>query len=272
MMLELEQLTDCQFVFPQEEDKEKSIIKAHKLFLAFASPVFNKMFYTFSYNENEYNTVEILDITSENFALFLKYVYLHEIEFTQCNEAIELYRIAHKYEVPGLEKICEDYIIANTGPDQACSVRSFAELHDNAKIKDKAEDVIVRETEQVLVSQDFLEAQIDTVEFIMKCENLNVQGEGLLFEALNKYAIKNGYSSKDVDGMLKEIRFLTIGVEEFNEKVMWSGLVTDTEKLAILNTKLSENRAVYRYPEGFSRNLNVRMRRDDNVRERRRNN
>lgn len=260
-MLELEQLTDCQFVFPNEVDPEKSTIKAHKLLLAFASPVFNAMFYTFSYNENEYNTVEISDFTSEGFALFLKYVYLHEIELTGFDEATEIYRIAHKYEVLGLEKICEDYIIANTRPEKACTSHGFGEFHGNTRIKDKAIDVIVKETEQVLASQDCIEAEVDTVEFIMKCDNLNVQDEMVLFEALDKYTIKNRLNRKSngIDGMLKQIRFLTMDVKEFNEIAMHSTLLTGMEKLAIINNILSEKWPAFAYPEGFSRNLNMRL-------------
>lgn len=261
IMLELEQNTDCQFIFPNEEEKdgeEKSIIKAHKLQLAFASPVFNAMFYSFDYNEDRDNIVEILDYSIETFVLFLKYVYLHQIELTRLDEATEVFSIAHKYEVPCLEKICEKYIIANICPEQACSVFSFAKLYNNTKIMVKVIDVITKETEKVLKCQDFLEAQLETVEFIMRKEDLKVESEIVLLEALEKYTIKNKLGRKTVDKMLKQIRFLTLSVEEFNERVMRSRLLTDTEKLAIINNILSENSPAYAYPKGFSTYLTKR--------------
>ncbi|XP_063709292.1 BTB/POZ domain-containing protein 6-like [Culicoides brevitarsis] len=248
IMLELEQLTDCEFIFPEEEDPEKGIIKAHKLILAFASPVFHSMFFTFG-NERD-NKIEIPDCSAESFALFLKYVYLHELTLVSIYDATEVYKIAHKYEVLSLQKLCEEYIVEAMTPNEACSAMRFAKFIENEEIKKKSEQMIVENTVEVLNSQDFLETNVETVEFIVKCEKLKVE-EIILFEAVEKYARSHKLARHQMENVVQNIRFLTMSKKEFNDRAMRSNLLTYMEKLAILNNILSEYLPTYAYPEGL---------------------
>ena len=97
-MLTNQVLTD---VTLKVKDKE---FKAHKLILAAASPVFDAMFKEGT-REHQESCVNILDIDSDVFDVFLRYLYSGQVD--QLDEMVsDLLAAADKYEVQPLKEVC----------------------------------------------------------------------------------------------------------------------------------------------------------------------
>ena len=68
---ESEEFSDCSFIFPKEPGK---VIKGHRLVLAAASPILNKLFQDSQTQSNEGCVIEIKDVESTVFKNFLRLI------------------------------------------------------------------------------------------------------------------------------------------------------------------------------------------------------
>ncbi|XP_065204215.1 speckle-type POZ protein-like isoform X1 [Planococcus citri] len=99
---------------------------AHKSILASRSPVFEAMF-IHDMQENRSNEVNISDIRSEVFDAFLQYMYTDKTP--NCKLVTELFVVADKYQVEGLQVLCEEIILKELSPGNAIDLLLFADLH-----------------------------------------------------------------------------------------------------------------------------------------------
>nr|XP_036233606.1 BTB/POZ domain-containing protein 3 isoform X1 [Bactrocera oleae] len=95
-------LADCEFVVGDSPNEEPKRFLCHKMILATASEVFERMFYSeFKVN----GPVHITEVDPKSFERFLRYVYIYEIETEQSlslEELGELFYLADKYMMQDL--------------------------------------------------------------------------------------------------------------------------------------------------------------------------
>ena len=133
-MLTNQTLTD---VTLQVKDKE---FKAHKLILAAASPVFEAMFKEGT-KEHEDNYVNIEDIDSDVFEVFLRYLYSGQAE--NLDEMVsELFAAADKYDVQPLREICIHHMVKNISVNNAVNMLVLADRYNVEPIKLQAQKFI----------------------------------------------------------------------------------------------------------------------------------
>ncbi|XP_018793060.1 PREDICTED: BTB/POZ domain-containing protein 3 isoform X1 [Bactrocera latifrons] len=95
-------LSDCEFLVGDSPDKEPQRFRCHKMILASASEVFERMFYS------EFNVdgpVRVIEVDAKSFERFLRYVYIYEIETEEnlsLKELCELLYLADKYMMQDL--------------------------------------------------------------------------------------------------------------------------------------------------------------------------
>ncbi|XP_065207910.1 speckle-type POZ protein-like B [Planococcus citri] len=98
----------------------------HRSILAARSPVFEAMF-KHDLQENRLNKVNISDIRSEVFEEFLLFMYTDK---TPNREIVtELFVVADKYQVEGLQELCEEIILEELSAENAINLLFFADLH-----------------------------------------------------------------------------------------------------------------------------------------------
>ena len=111
-------------------------LKAHKLILAAASPVFEAMFKEGT-KEQLNSCVIIEDIDSDIFEVFLRYLYSGEVD--QLAEMyLELFAAADKYDVQSLRKTCIQHMAKNISVDNTLDVLALAERHSIEPLKSLA--------------------------------------------------------------------------------------------------------------------------------------
>jgi len=101
--------------------------KAHKLILAAASPVFKAMFKEGT-KEHQENYVNIQDIDSAIFEVFLRYLYTGQVDKLD-GMCLDLFAPADKYDVQPLREICIRHMATNISVDNAVNVLILAERH-----------------------------------------------------------------------------------------------------------------------------------------------
>lgn len=136
-------------------------IPAHKVILSMRSPVFRAMFHS-SMSEAASSEVFIPDFDTEVVRQFVRYIYESKLP----KESLERYCddllvIACKYQVPGLQSLCEKHFAAilDSGlvHDKICSILHLAELHLLHTLKEQALGYIKRHAPQVVDTDGFLE-------------------------------------------------------------------------------------------------------------------
>ena len=115
--------------------KEKEL-KAHKVILAAMSPVFEAMFQE-GYKEHEDNYVNIEDMDSDVFEVFLRYLYSGQVDKLE-----EMFTVlladADKYDVQPLREICIQHMPKNISVDNAVDVLALADRHSVESVKSLA--------------------------------------------------------------------------------------------------------------------------------------
>lgn len=108
-------------------------IPAHKIILASASPVFEKMF-SHKMKENITNVVEIKDADPDDFKEMLSYIYTGEIKNLE-TMAFGICKLANKYDIPKLLSICEESLQQFLSVDNVVSTLELADQHNSVDLK-----------------------------------------------------------------------------------------------------------------------------------------
>ena len=110
--------------------------KAHKYILSLQSDVFKAMF---SYNmaENDSCMVKIDDFDAQVIENMLQYIYTCTTPNLP-KLALELFKVAHKYEIHGLKFKCEEYLIFNLNRQNVIDILELARIYDLKSVKNVA--------------------------------------------------------------------------------------------------------------------------------------
>lgn len=130
--------SDFKFIF--NEDKE---LQAHKAVLAAASPVFWRMF-TIDMKEAQKNTCNVEGFSFEIFEHFLRFVYGGKLPENIIYLSVELFKIAHYYEVQQLMNISKENILLSLDVTNAIMIHEIAHQYELKYILGCAWEVVKR--------------------------------------------------------------------------------------------------------------------------------
>ena len=229
-------MSDIKFAFPNEQ-----IIPAHKYVLAISSPVFFAMFYGGLAEQGE--TVDITDCDPDVFLQFLRYLYCDDTSFRDVNNAIEVWHLADKYDLPSLAEECLDFVEAAVEPLNAFRVIPCARQFNQKYLESVCWDIIDYNAEEIIVNESFVELKHAHLHSFLERSSLCVK-EASLFKAVDLWAAKRcEESNMAVDGtnkrsvlsedLLKLIRFSLMSPEEFSEIVLPTDILLTTEVIDV---------------------------------------
>ncbi|XP_055389899.1 uncharacterized protein LOC129618896 [Condylostylus longicornis] len=191
IIFETEQWSDCRFLVGTEPNQE--FFSGHKLILAMASPVFERMFY--GNLPDKTDPILIPDVAPDAFRGMMEYIYTDKIKIDSFEKACELCYVAKKYILPHVVKQCTSYLFQDLNPTNVCRAYEFAKLFEEPSLKHRCLQIISRRTKEILADESFMEVELSTLLAIFSLDQLNIESELDLFKALNDYAIKHGYVS-----------------------------------------------------------------------------
>ena len=230
-------MSDIKFAFPNEQ-----IIPAHKYVLAISSPVFFAMFYGGLAEQRE--TVDITDCDPEVFLQFLRYLYCDDTNFRDVNNAIEVWHLADKYDLPSLANECLNFVEAAMSPLNAFQLIPFARrFYNHEGLENVCWKIIDYNAQEIVVHESFLDLKHEYLLPFLQRSSLRVK-ETSVFKAVDRRAAKRcEESNMTVDGankrsalgedLLKLIRFSLMSPEEFSELVMPTEILLTTEVIDV---------------------------------------
>lgn len=187
-LLHSEKWADCRFLVGTPPNQR--IISGHKLLLAMASPVFERMF--FGNLPDKTDPIIIPDVQPEAFEAMLEYIYTDRITIGSFDKACELCYVAKKYMLPHVVTRCTHFLWADLSPKNACRAYEFAKLFDEPRLMQSSMDLIAANTREVLSDPSFLDIEVSTLMAILDQHRLNIDSELDLFNCLLKFASERG--------------------------------------------------------------------------------
>ncbi len=181
-------LSDVKFVVPVStgESESKKVIPAHKFVLAISSPVFFAMFY--GQMAETTDSIELPDCEYESLLELFRYLYSDEVKLSGSNVMQVLY-LANKYMVPSLAGKCNEYLRGNLKTSNVFCILPHAQKFEDKDLEDRCWEVIEKQTEEAVTSDEFVTVERSLVETVVKRERLNVK-EVELFKAVDRWATK----------------------------------------------------------------------------------
>lgn len=224
-------LSDVVFIVGTERD----LVHAHKFILSCSSIVFDKMFFgALPICSQE---VEIPDIETVSFKNMLTYLYTDQVLLKPDNVTMTLY-CAKKYAILGLEQHCVEFLKNNLNTNNAFVLLSQAHFFDADELADHCVSLIMRRTYACTKSESFVDVDIDTLEYILKREILEIR-EYFLYKALVVWAnveCDRNELCKNVENRRKVLKHLPklinysfMSIKEFNKGPAKDGLLDEED-------------------------------------------
>ncbi len=234
-----ELLSDVKFVVrvsTGESESIKKVIPAHKFVLAISSPVFFAMFYGEMAETTD--SIELPDCDYESLLELFRFLYSDKVNLSGSNVMQVLY-LANKYMVPSLAGKCTEYLRDNLKASNVFCILSHAQKFEDKDLEDRCWEVIEKQTEEAVTSDEFVTLERSLVESVVKRERLNVK-EVELFKAVDRWATKeserqgvtpDGDVKRRILGeeIVKAIRFPVMSLKEFASVVIDSYILTFKE-------------------------------------------
>ena len=229
-----ELLSDVKFVVPvsTDESERKKVIPAHKFVLAINSPVFFAMFY--GQMAETKDSIELPDCEYESLLELFRFMYSDKVNLSG-NKVMQVLYLANKYLVPALVEKCTEYLRDNLIASNVFCILPHAQKFEDKDLEDRCWEVIEKQTEEAVKSNEFVSVERSVVESVVKRDRLNVE-EVDLFKAVDRWATKecerqgatsDGETKRRILGedIVKGIRFPLMEEKDFASVVFDSGIL-----------------------------------------------
>lgn len=153
-----EDMHDICFTFPAEAGDQGEAatpqvrrIPAHKMLLAIGSSVFKAMFYGPLAEQGK--EVQVVDIDAGAFLEMLSYLYTDQAHLDE-ETALEVLYAAKKYDIPGLVKLCVDFVKSTTDWKKAITTYEKALLLDESVLTEHCLQTMDRNAHNIVNSNE----------------------------------------------------------------------------------------------------------------------
>ncbi|XP_055371537.1 BTB/POZ domain-containing protein 3-like [Condylostylus longicornis] len=216
----------------------------------------------------------------------LDYIYTNTVKIGSFENACELYSVANKYVLPEALFECSCYLLQSLNAKNICKAYEFSKLHNDPILKNKCIEMFPSLIKGIITDPSFMDIKLSTLREILSMDNLMIS-EIELFMGLRNYIIVNGYLTElsennkkkirfqntqegeiyqpdditvqnsqrnigDLKHAIRKIRFLLFTKEQFVEVVIKSGILSESEALAILLNIVLPLNKVCPMPDGFT--------------------
>ncbi|XP_078380553.1 BTB/POZ domain-containing protein 6-like [Oculina patagonica] len=237
-----------------DSKKRKIVIPAHKLLLSICSPVFFAMFCGEMAETKEH--IDLPDCEYEGMLELLRYIYTDEVCLNG-NNVMQVLYLAEKYMIRSLTDECAGYIGKNLDLSNVFCVLKHAQWYENKDLLCHCWDLIDKETEEALKSNDFPSMERSFLNQLVERDTLSIR-EVELFKAVDCWAKEeckrqqlkaDGSVKRQLLGeqIVKNIRFPIMKQRDFIDFVLQSKILTEEETRSIMNCFSSSETA----PVGF---------------------
>ena len=201
---------------------------AHRVVLAAASNYFRTLFLS-DFMEAQSGVIKLKDIGSDLMADLLEHIYSGSIDINEAN-GLELFCIADRFEVIGLKKSCEDFLLKTIDKSNCLNILRLGQSVNEGSLEKTAFGFIVENFQDFISTDDFYDLTIDEFTAIIRQSNLYIEREEELYEAVLSWADKSPKERNEaLPNILENVRFPLMSLDYLESNVINSDRV-GTEK------------------------------------------
>ncbi|XP_062586439.1 BTB/POZ domain-containing protein 6-like [Saccostrea cucullata] len=221
---------------------EKIEVKAHRFILIARSPVFFEKLRSCSASEEFRYKVNIPNIEVDTFQTFLRYLYTDEVDIN-LELAKSLLPVARRFRVNHLVQLCLRLLNEEVDVNNVSYLLDQAILSHALTMRDRAMEMINKSTRECLNSEAFCNISLETLDYILKSDDLNIS-EQELYECCLKWSstqcLKKALEITDENirdqfgESIYQIRFTLMPKEYFHYEIFGRNILDDEEKTSIM--------------------------------------
>jgi speckle-type POZ protein len=134
-------------------------IPAHKFMLCLRSEVFKAMLFNNTMSESLSSEIRIPDFDASTIRELLHFIYTDSFSSPRALETLAepLLAAACKYQIAGLESVCELHLISTINVTNAASVLALSDLYEASHLKSKCLQFIAMNAKNVVQTEGFFE-------------------------------------------------------------------------------------------------------------------
>uniref|UniRef100_UPI0037E7ED06 kelch-like protein 6 n=1 Tax=Semicossyphus pulcher TaxID=241346 RepID=UPI0037E7ED06 len=157
----------------------------HRAILAAASQYFRAMFCS-GLRETYEQSVEIKGLDSGTMRSLLEYTYTSKALLTHSNVQ-KILEAASQFQFLRVVDACAGFLSKSLHLESCIGILNLAESHALPALRTRAQDYITSQFSQVVQQQDFLELPAESLEVVLQRDDLDVECEECVFEALMRW-------------------------------------------------------------------------------------
>ncbi|KAF1373048.1 hypothetical protein PFLUV_G00256290 [Perca fluviatilis] len=223
-MLENEKLVDCVLKI---KDKE---FPCHRLVLCACSSYFRSIFLS-DLEESKKKEIILEDVEPGVMGLVLKYLYTSKINVTEQNVQ-DIFAVANVYQIPSIFTVCVSFLQKRLSLSNCLAIFRLGLMLDCPRLAVSARNYACERFQLISRDEEFLQLLPSELAAILANDNLNVEKEEAVFEALMNWMSRDTESrEKDLPGLLDCVRLRLVDEDYLKEKVEKHKLISCNPEL-----------------------------------------
>ena len=223
-LLENDKLVDCVLKI---KDKE---FPCHRLVLCACSSYFRAIFLS-DLDESKKKEVVLEDVEPGVMGLILKYLYTSKINVTEQNVQ-DIFAVANVYQIPSIFTVCVSFLQKRLSLSNCLAIFRLGLMLDCPRLAVSARNYACERFQLISRDEDFLQLQPSELAAILTNDNLNVETEEAVFEALMSWVSRDAENrEKELPDLLDCIRLRLVNEDYLKEKVEKHKLISSNPDL-----------------------------------------
>uniref|UniRef100_A0A8C7YTG1 Kelch-like family member 40b n=1 Tax=Oryzias sinensis TaxID=183150 RepID=A0A8C7YTG1_9TELE len=223
-LLENDKLVDCVLKI---KDKE---FPCHRLVLCACSSYFRSIFLS-DLEESKKREIVLEDVEPGVMGLILKYLYTSKINVTEQNVQ-DIFAVANIYQIPSIFTVCVSFLQKRLSLSNCLAVFRLGLMLDCPRLAVSARNYACERFQLISRDEDFLQLFSSELAAILTNDNLNVETEEAVFEALMNWVSKDIENrEKELPGLLDCVRLRLVTDDYLKEKVEKHKLISANPEL-----------------------------------------
>lgn len=223
-LLENDKLVDCVLKIKGKE------FPCHRLVLCACSSYFRSIFLS-DLDESKKKELVLEDVEPGVMGLILKYLYTSKINVTEQNVQ-DIFAVANLYQIPSIFTVCVSFLQKRLSLSNCLAIFRLGLMLDCPRLAVSARNYACERFQLISRDEEFLQLLPSELAAILANDNLNVETEEAVFEALMRWVYQDQEKrEQELPNLLDCVRLRLVSEEFLRERVESNKLIASKPEL-----------------------------------------